>query len=373
VGHRLKNPALAAVLRRVAAEGAGAFYAGDVARDIVAAVASHPKPGDLSEDDLAGYRALEREPVCGRYRALRVCGMPPPSSGGIAVLALLGILENFDMASLRPGSTAAVHLFAEAGRLAYADRDHYVGDPAFVQVPVAGLVDPGYLRARANLIRPERSMVRALPGTPPGAPVSLGADATRESAGTSHLSIIDAEGNAVAMTTTVESAFGSRLLVHGFLLNNQLTDFSFAPEDGGHPAANRVEGGKRPRSSMAPTLAFGPDGRLRLAAGSAGGTAIINSVAKTLVALVDWKMSPQQAAAAPNMGSRNRETEIERGSPAEVAAAALRAIGHPVAVTDLVSGTQVIARTPLGLRGAADPRREGVALGARLGKPRRVH
>jgi gamma-glutamyltranspeptidase/glutathione hydrolase len=216
-------------------------------------------------------------------------------------------------------------------------------------------------------------MVRALPGTPPGAPVSLGADATRESAGTSHLSIIDAEGNAVAMTTTVESAFGSRLLVHGFLLNNQLTDFSFAPEDGGHPAANRVEGGKRPRSSMAPTLAFGPDGRLRLAAGSAGGTAIINYVAKTLVALVDWKMSPQQAAAAPNMGSRNRETEIERGSPAEVAAAALRAIGHPVAVTDLVSGTQVIARTPFGLRGAADPRREGVALGARLGKPRRVH
>jgi len=202
-----------------------------------------------------------------------------------------------------------------------------------------------------------------MPGKPVGAPVALGADATLEASGTSHLSVIDAQGNAVAMTTTVESAFGSRILVHGFLLNNQLTDFSFVPEESGKPLANRVEAGKRPRSSMAPTFVFSPDGRLRLAVGSAGGTAIINYVAKTLVAAIDWKQDMQQAVAAPNMGSRNRETEIERGSRLAGTEAALRAMGHPVAVVDLVSGTQGIARTRRGLQGGADPRREGISLG----------
>jgi gamma-glutamyltranspeptidase/glutathione hydrolase len=372
VGHRLKNPELAAVLRRIAAEGPDAFYRGDIARDIVAAVAGHPKPGDLSEQDLAGYRAVERQAACGSYRALRICGMPPPSSGGIAVLAILGALERFPMAKLRPNSSAAAHLFSEAGRLAYADRDHYVGDPDFLPVPVAGLTDPAYLRERSMLILPERSMVRAAPGKPAGAPVALGADATLEAAGTSHLSVIDAQGNAVAMTTTVESAFGSRVLVHGFLLNNELTDFSFVPEEGGRPLANRVEAGKRPRSSMAPTFVFAPDGSLRMAVGSAGGTAIINYVAKTLVAAIDWKLGMQQAVAAPNMGSRNRETELERGSALEGAAAALRAMGHPVEAVDLVSGTQGIARTPRGLAGGADPRREGAIL-RQLGNTRADH
>ena len=376
VGHRLKNPELAAVLRRVAAEGPDAFYRGDLARDMVAAVASQPKPGDLTEQDLAGYGALSRDPVCGSYRIYRICGMPPPSSGGTTVLAILGILESFNMAKVRPNSSEAVHLFSEAGRLAYADRDHYVGDPEFVQVPAAGLIEPGYLHDRALLVQPGKSMVRASPGKPAGATVTLGADATLESAGTSHLSVIDAQGNAVAMTTTVESAFGSRILVHGFLLNNQLTDFSFVPEEGGKPLANRVEPGKRPRSSMAPTFVFAPDGSLSMALGSAGGTAIINYVAKALVGVIDWKQSLQQAIAAPNMGSRNRETEIERGSALESVAAALRAMGHPVAVTDQVSGSQGIARTPRGpsftLTGGADPRREGAALQL-LGNPRRDH
>jgi gamma-glutamyltranspeptidase/glutathione hydrolase len=363
IGHVLKNPELAAVLRRVADDGPDAFYAGGIARDIAAAVAARPKPGDLTERDLASYRAIEREPVCGGYRGLRVCGMPPPSSGGIAVLAMLGILERFDLAAVRPGSSEAVHLFAEAGRLAYADRDQYVGDPDFVPVPTAGLIDPAYLRERSNLIQPGRSMGRAQPGTPPGVRLVRGADATVETGGTSHLSIVDGEGNAVAMTTSVESAFGSRIFVHGFLLDNQLTDFSFVPEEGGRPLANRVEAGKRPRSAMAPTLVFAPDGTLLLAAGSAGGPAIINYVAKTLVAFIDWKQGIRQAIAAPNMGSRNRDTEIERGSSLEGIAAALRAMGHPVAVVDLISGTQGIARTPRGLAGGADPRREGVVLG----------
>jgi gamma-glutamyltranspeptidase/glutathione hydrolase len=224
------------------------------------------------------------------------------------------------------------------------------------------LIDPGYLAARARRVDPARSMVRAAPGMPPGTTASLGADATVEAAGTSHLSVIDAWGNAVALTTTIESAFGSRILVQGFLLNNQLTDFSFVPDEDGRPAANRVEPGKRPRSSMAPTLVFAPDGRLRMAVGSPGGSAILNYVAKTLVGVLDWNLPLQQAIAAPNMGSRNRETEVERGTPLERSEAALRAMGHPVAVVDLVSGAHGIERTPRGLAGGADPRREGVAL-----------
>jgi gamma-glutamyltranspeptidase/glutathione hydrolase len=367
VGHRLKNPQFAAVLRRIADEGPDAFYLGDIARDTVAAVAAVPRPGDLTEQDLAAYRALERQAICGGYRAYRICGMPPPSSGGIAVLAILGLLERFDMAKVRPNSSQAVHLFSEAGRLAFADRDHYVGDPEFVPVPTAGLIDPGYLHDRALLVKPGKSMIRALPGAPAGAPRALGTDATVESSGTSHLSVIDAAGNAVAMTSSIESAFGSRVLVHGFLLNNELTDFSFLPEEGGRPVANRVGPGKRPRSAMAPTFVFAPGGELMMALGAAGGPAIINYTARTLVGVLDWKLSLQQAIAAPNMGSRNRETEIELGSALESVAASLRALGHPVEAVPMVSGLHGIMRTPRGpsftLTGGADPRREGVVLG----------
>ena len=372
VGYRLKNPAFAAVLRRIAAEGPDAFYLGPIARDIVAAVAAvpdrHGRPGDLTERDLAAYRAIERGALCGSYRAYRICGMPPPSSGGITVLAILGALEHHPLAAARPGSSGAVHLFAEAGRLAYADRDHYIGDPEFVKVPAAGLIAPEYLRERAKLILPERSMGRASPGKPAGAPAARGADATQEAAGTSHISVVDAQGNAVSMTTTIESQFGSRILVHGFLLNNELTDFSFAPDEGGMAAANRVEAGKRPRSSMSPTFVFAPDagvpgGAFLMTLGSPGGSAIINYVAKTLVGVLDWKLDIQQAIAAPNMGSRNRGTEIEKGSALEGVAAALRVLGHPVEAVEFNSGLQGVMRTPDGLAGGADPRREGVVLG----------
>jgi len=362
-GYRLKNPPFAAALRKIALEGPDAFYLGGMARDIVAAVAAHRRPGDLAAQDLAAYRALEREPVCGGYRGYRICGMPPPSSGGIAVLAILGVLERYALGELRPGSSGAAHLFAEAGRLAYADRDHYVGDPDFVPVPTQGLTDPAYLRERAKLVNPARSMVRASPGTPAGARAATGADATVEAAGTSHISVIDAQGNALAMTTTIEAPFGSRILVHGFLLNNELTDFSFVPDEGGRPAANRVEPGKRPRSSMSPSLVFAPDGAFFMTLGSPGGSAIINYVAKTLVGVLDWKLDIQQAIAAPNMGSRNRETQIEKGTALEGIAPALRALGHPVEAVELTSGLHAIVRTGQGLAGGADPRREGVALG----------
>jgi gamma-glutamyltranspeptidase/glutathione hydrolase len=288
--------------------------------------------------------------------------MPPPSSGAIAVLSLLGALERFDMAGLGPESTAAVHLFAEAGRLAYADRDAYVADPDFVSVPVAGMLDRAYLAARSALIRPQASMGRATAGSPAGA-TALAPDETSELAATSHLSVIDAAGNAVAMTTTIESQFGSRIMVRGFLLNNQMTDFSFAPSVNGRLVANRVEGGKRPRSSMAPTLVFGADGNLQMVVGSPGGNSIINYVAKALVGVLDWKLDMQQAAALPNMGSRNRATELERRSALERLAPALRAMGHEVQVSDAASGIHGIVVSPRGLEGGADPRREGLALG----------
>ncbi|MEI6301659.1 MAG: gamma-glutamyltransferase [Betaproteobacteria bacterium] len=361
-GTVLRNPALAEVLREVAAHGADAFYTGAIVRDIVGAVRNHPRPGDITEADIAGYQAKPRMALCGAYRSYTLCGMPPPSSGAIAVLALLGTLERFDMAGLKPDSVTAVHLFAEAGRLAYADRDAYVADPDFITVPVAGMIDRTYLARRGALIRPDASMGRAMPGVPAGA-TAHAPDETSELAATSHLSVVDADGNAVAMTTTIESQFGSRIMVRGFLLNNQMTDFSFVPTQNGRTVANRVEGGKRPRSSMAPTLVFGADGKLNMVVGSPGGNAIINYVAKTLVGLIDWRLDMQQAAALPNMGSRNRATELERGSAIEGLAAPLRAMGHEVAIGDAASGIHGIVVTPGGLSGGADPRREGLAMG----------
>lgn len=361
-GTVLRNPEYAATLRAIAREGAAVLYQGDIARDIVAAVKNHVRPGDLTETDLAGYAAKERNPVCGTYRLKRICGMSPPSSGGIAVLALLGMLERFDMAAVRPDSVEAVHRFAEAGRLAYADRDHWVGDPDQANVPTQGLIDPAYLKARSALIQSERSMERARFGTPPGALSAHGEDFTEEAAGTSHLSIIDADGNAVAMTTTIESAFGARIMVRGFLLNNQLTDFSwFEGADG--PAANRVAGNKRPRSAMAPTLVFGERGALEHVLGSPGGPAIINYVARALVGVIDWKMGLSEAFALPHYGSRNRATELEKGSALEKLAPSLQAMGHAVSLTEFTSGYTGITVTPAGFSGAVDPRREGTARG----------
>ncbi len=364
VGHILRNPDLADTLTRIAREGPDAFYDGDIARDIVAAVAAHPVPGDLTLADLRGYRAIEREPVCMPYRVYRLCGAPPPSAGPLAVLQILGILAHTPIAQAAPTSPQAAHLFAEAGRLAYADRDAYVGDPDFVDVPVAGMLDPAYLSARAALISPDRSMGRAAPGEPPGVLANADGGDSLEPPSTTHISIMDQWGGAVSMTSSVEGAFGSKILVRGFLLNNQLTDFSFVAEDAqGRPVANRVEPGKRPRSSMAPMMAL-QAGRPVLVLGSPGGSAIINFVAHTLVAVFDWGLDIQQAIDLPHVGSRNRDTELEADTRAEDLADPLRAMGHKIRIGEFPSGLQGVLRLPDGrLQGGADPRREGLALG----------
>jgi len=345
-GERIVNRDYARTLRALAERGADAFYRGPIARDIVKAV-----DGDLALEDLARYRVIERSPVCGPYRAWRVCGMGPPSSGAIGVLQILGILERTDFAQAAPDSVEAVHLFSEASRLAYADRALYVGDPDFTPVPVAKLLDAKYLAARATKIG-ERSMGYATPGT-----------LDPEVPGTSHFSIVDRDGNAVAMTTSIEMAFGSHIFVRGFLLNNELTDFGFRPELLGRPAVNRVEGGKRPRSSMAPTLVFDRDGRLQLTVGSPGGLAIIEFVARVLVETLDWHRDIQSAISAPNFGSTNGPTFLERGTAIEDLGDALAERGHVLNFARLTSGLHGIERVPGGWRGGSDPRREGVASG----------
>jgi gamma-glutamyltranspeptidase/glutathione hydrolase len=362
----LVNPELAATLRAIAAGGADAFYQGPIAADIVGAVQqAWARPGDLAASDLAQYRARERAAVCGVYRAHRLCGMGPPSSGAVTLLEILGELERFDLAHDKPPSVAAVHLLAEAGRLAYADRNRFLADPDFAPVPVRGLIDRDYLAARSRLIDPRHAMAGPAPaGDPPGSHArNWGTDSAPEPPGTSNLAVVDAQGNALAMTTTIEAGFGSHLMVRGFLLNNELTDFSFAPEADGKPVANRVDGGKRPRSAMAPTLVFDPRGKLKLVVGSAGGPAIINDVAKTIIAVIDWRYDLQAAIDLPNDGNRNGPTEIEAGPDAQAMAAALTALGHVVQISDRPSGLSGILITPRGLEGAADPRRDGTALG----------
>ena len=375
VGTVLRNPELVATLRAIAAGGADAFYRGPIAADIVGAVQSHPNRGRLAESDLAGYQAKERPPVCTDYKRWRICGMSPPSSGGVAVAQILGMLERRNIAVVppqddrgRPEPQAdAVHLFSETGRLAFADRDVYIADPDFIPVDWQALTNPRYLADRAALIGP-RSMGRAAPGVPAGYLLSWAADEARREA-TSHVSAVDGFGNAVAMTTSIEDQFGARLMRRGFLLNNQLTDFSFAPSVGDRPIANRVQPGKRPRSSMAPTLVFDrASGELLASLGSPGGSQIINYVARTLVALLDWDLDIQQAIALANFGSRNGPTELEQGRFGPAMAEALRARGHEVREIPMTSGLQGIVRVPLrdggqGWSGGADPRREGVALG----------
>jgi gamma-glutamyltranspeptidase/glutathione hydrolase len=343
-GTRIVNPDYADTLRVIARGGAQMFYEGDIAKDMVLAVRTHAKPGDLSEDDVRIYQALEREPVCGPYRQWRVCSMGPPSSGGIAVLQILGLLERAGFARAPPQSAAAVHLFSEAGRLAFADRARYLGDPDFAPVPVSKLLDKSYLDSRARLIG-ERSMrlAPALDGEAPG---------------TSHFSIVDAGGDIVAMTSTIESPFGSRVMVRGFLLNNQLTDFDFVP---GGP--NGVAPGKRPRSSMAPTLVFEGKDRVLMALGSPGGPMIINYVAKTLVGTLDWGLDIQAAIDSPNFGSRNGPTFIEQGSRYEELVTPLVERHHQVEKIPLPSGLHGIERVPGGWRGGADARREGAVRG----------
>jgi len=362
-GTILVNKPLAETLRTIAKGGPDAFYSGEIARDIVAAVRGAVNAGDLTEADLASYRAKERPAVCGPYRRYEVCGMGPPSSGGLTLLQILGILEGFDLETEAPWSIRGLHLLTEAERLAYADRGLYMADSDFVSVPVKGLTDRAYLKSRRMQIKPDASLKTAQPGSPPLSTASLGTDDALELPSTTQISIVDRFGNAVSMTTTIEDQFGSRLMVRGFLLNNQLTDFSFSAEENGKPVANRVEAGKRPRSSMAPTLVFDRNRKLVMVVGSPGGSVIINYVAKTIVATLDWGQDVQSAISFPNIGSRNGPTEIEEGPSAASIAASLKALGHDTRIAEFTSGLQGIVVTKKGLVGGADPRREGVALG----------
>lgn len=362
VGHVLRNPAYADTLERIGREGPSAFYQGPIAEAMVAAVAEAPLPGTLSLQDLASYRPRRIEPVCASYRVRLVCGMGPPSSGGIGVLATLGILENFDMAASGPGTVLGWHRFIEAQRLAYADRDTYVADDTFVAVPVAGLLDRAYLRSRAALIG-ERAAATVEPGTPPGA-TPRGRDATGNVFGTTHFVVVDGRGNVVSMTTTVEAPYGSQRMVAGFFLNNQLTDFSFRPVDAaGQPIANAVGPGKKPRSSMSPTIVFDAQGRFEVAVGSPGGNAIIAYVAKTLVGMLDWGLTPQAAIDLPNVIARRVPVSIERSRIDPALVTGLEGIGHSFDANARAegSGIHAVMVTPTGLVGGADPRREGVA------------
>jgi len=387
VGARLKNPELAATLEAIATHGADAFYHGAIARAIVTRIAQDPRPGLMTENDLAAYRSVVRQAVCATYRArFRICGMPPPSSGGVTVLQTLKLLERFDLAALSPDSPEAIHLVSEAYRLAFADRERYVADPDFVAVPVRGLLDSGYLAERAQLIDRERTLGTPVAGQPPGVTDETvwGRGETVPFPSTTHLSIIDGAGRAVALTSSIEHAFGSLLMVEGFLLNNQLTDFAFRPVDeNGWPVANRVAGGKRPRSSMAPTMVFDANtGDLLAVLGSPGGSAIIHYVTQTLIGLIDWRLPLSDAIEQPHFGAqRSATTWVEAGTVLDTpeVAAALTAKGHQVRAREMASGIHAIVRTaplrdgtpaPLanGLRGgrwlgAADSRREGVAAG----------
>lgn len=375
VGYRLKNPALAKVLREIATGGADAFYKGHIAADIEAKVKSHPtNPGGLSVADIDHYRARVREPICTDYKVWTVCGMPPPSSGGIAIAQMLGILESKQIERFAPKdgvpTADGIHLIAEAGRLAYADRARYVADTDFVPLPgnsVKPLLNKQYLAERTALIT-DKTMGAAQAGVPPAWDIARGLDTSPEFPCTSHISVVDAYGNALSMTTTIEDVFGSRQMVDGFLLNNQLTDFSFDAADANGPIANRVQAGKRPRSSMAPTLVFEKGTKkLVLATGSPGGSAIINYVAKVLVGTLDWGLDVQQAISLPNFGSRNGPTELEQGRVSDAVVAELKARGHNVKVIEQTSGLQGIMRMNMNGQqvwfGAADPRREGIAKG----------
>jgi gamma-glutamyltranspeptidase/glutathione hydrolase len=363
-GTVLTNPALAETFRTIAAGGAAMFYAGPIAEDIVSATrVPGSNPGRMTLADLAAYRAKIREPVCQDYRGHQVCGMGPPSSGALTVGQILGMLEHFDLPGIGPKPEAA-HLFAEASKLAYADRGLYMADSDFTRMPTKGLLDPAYLTIRAQQIRLDKAMEKAEPGNPPWRDAALRSPDTQlERPGTSHFSVRDADGNAVSMTTTIETGFGSRIMVRGFLLNNELTDFSFLPSKDGRPIANRVEGGKRPRSSMAPTVVL-KDGEPMLLVGSPGGSRIIAYVAQTLIGVLDWGMNPQAAINLGHVVNRGGATELEAETGAGDLAGALTALGHETRIMDLNSGLHaILIRRDGKLIGGADPRREGVVLG----------
>ena len=370
VGHVLKNPPLAKTLRIIAQKGADAFYKGKLAQRIVDTVnEAKQNPGNLSIADLAAYTSKKREPVCIFYRQWLVCGMGPPSSGGLTTLQILGILETFDLSTMGPDEEGrinpiAAHLIAEASKLAFADRNFYIADEDFIPVPTAGLLDPDYLKLRSREISSEKALFKATPGNP-GLNNSWNFEASDDNLGvsTTHITVIDGDGNAVSMTSSIENAFGSRLMVDGFLLNNQLTDFSFFPRKNGKFVANHAAPEKRPRSSMAPTLVIDTNGKIVLAIGSPGGSNIIGYVAQTIIAALDWGLDIQSAINLPHIINRNGTTYLESNTGLDTLVPTLTSLGHATKFVTMQSGLHGIRARDGKLFGGADPRREGIALG----------
>ena len=350
-GERIVNEELAQTLEHLAERGAAGLMQGPIADRIVAKVRLHQRPGELELSDFAAYRPIKRDPLCGLYRVWTVCGMGPPSSGGVAILQMLSLLEPFDLYRETPNSLRAAHLIAEAGKLAYADRARYLGDPAFVDVPVRGLLSAAYLDERRKLISESKAMEPT--PVPPGYPEH----------GTSHISIVDRFGNAVSFTTTIEAPFGAQMMTDGFFLNNELTDFTARPEIDGRAVANRVQGGKRPRSSMSPTLVFDRDRRLVAVVGSAGGARIIGDTFQALIGMLDWNLSAEAALDQPRIANLNGPTELEDRGELPALAERLRGLGHQVQVRRHEGGLTAIRRSGDGWQGGADPRRDGVARG----------
>lgn len=351
LGERIVNQALAQTMEHLAEHGAAGLMKGSIADLIVARVRLHQRPGELELSDFTAYQPIKRDPLCGPYRVWTVCGMGPPSSGGVAILQMLALLEPFDLYRETPNSLRAAHLIAEAGKLAYADRARYIGDPAFVDVPVRGLLSAAYLNERRKLISETKAMEPT--PVPPGYPER----------GTSHISIVDRFGNAVSFTTTIEAPFGAQMMAHGFFLNNELTDFSARPEIDGRAVANRVQGGKRPRSSMSPTLVFDRDRRLVAVVGSAGGARIIGDTFQALIGMLDWNLSAEAALDLPRIANMNGPTELEDRGDLPALAERLRGLGHQVQVRRHEGGLTAIRRSGDGWQGGADPRRDGVARG----------
>ena len=363
-GTVVRNPALAAELARIAERGPAGFYAGANAAALAAKVStSAHNPTPLTVADLAGYRVIARDPVCGRYRGYRICGMGPPSAGGIIVLQVLGMLERFDLKALGPNSPVAWHLIAEAERLAFADRDRHVGDPGFVTVPTKGLLDPAYITGRSALISPDHTLLKAEPGAPAGRAASYGPAQPVEEHGTTHFVAVDRWGTVASATSTVEGGFGSGLFVNGYYLNNELTDFDFVPSVDGRPTANRVEAGKRPRSSMAPVIVFRPDGALQLAGGGAGGATIPPQVIRLLIGTIDWGLSARDAISLGIVMPSGETLSVEAGTPLEAMVPALTALGHAkVVAAPMRLKANAVEVVDGKLVGAADPRSEGAAV-----------
>ncbi len=364
-GEIYKNPDYADSLRKIASGGSKAFYTGEIAQAIVDKVRTAPvNQGGMTLADLASFKPLERAPVCGPYRIWRVCSMGPPSSGGIAIVQILGMLQRFPSSELQPGTLSEVHLRAQASRLAYADRARFIADPAFVKVPVKGLIDKDYIASRAALIDPAKDMGTASAGNPPEKHAAFSPQRSPANHGTSHMTLVDKTGQVVAMTTSVESVFGANIMVRGFFLNNTLTDFSLNPVLDGLPVANAPAPGKRPLSAMSPTIVFDQNGDFLLSVGSPGGPAIIGYVTQTVVAMLDGGKTPSEAITLPRQLNLNSPTRLEKSAVNDALEPQLKAMGHSVTVVmGEGSGLHGIRKVKGGYIGGADPRRDGVVIG----------